>query len=293
MGTEFAEPSDANPDGFYEEMGVWWVHARLFRELGMSNFWRPGRWPWRSTVLAMASGYREEMRAVIAGAADGWKDPGFAVILEAWLPFLPARPKVVVCLRSPQAHTASVSRLYGLVDGEMVDRQWARHYRRLLDVIRDYELDATCVEYDALVEHPEPVERGAWQPDMHVPHSLRRLDPGIDVVDLLDIGVDLLHARVAQRLGPVACVLGRRAPGVRRRSGQRSRAAAERQHFVVQAKVSLRDGVPEPPQRRVHVLGSQRASHELRQVSHYRLRVLHQRIVLHAGGRQLVVADYV
>ena len=157
MGTEFAEPSDANPDGFYEDMGVWWVHARLFRELGMSSFWRPGRWPWRSTVLAMAAGYRKEMRAVITGATDGWKDPGFALILEAWLPFLPARPKLVVCLRSPQAHTASVSHLYGLVDREMVDRQWVRSYRRLLDVIRDYELEATCVEYDALVEHPEPV----------------------------------------------------------------------------------------------------------------------------------------
>ena len=157
MGTEFAEPSDANQDGFYEDMGVWWVHARLFTELGMSNFWRPGRWPWRSTVLAMAAGYQEEMRAAIASATGGWKSPSFAVILEAWLPFLPARPKVVVCLRSPQAHTASVSRLYGLVDGEMVDRQWARHYHRLLDVIRDYELEATCVEYDALVEHPEPV----------------------------------------------------------------------------------------------------------------------------------------
>jgi hypothetical protein len=157
MGRELGEPSDANPDGFYEDMDVWWLHERLLTELGMSNFWRPGRWPWRSTVLAMASGYREEMRALIAGATDGWKDPRFAVILEAWLALLPARPKVVVCLRSPQAHTASVSRLYGLVDREMVDRQWARHYRRLLDVIRDYELEATCVEYDALVEHPEPV----------------------------------------------------------------------------------------------------------------------------------------
>ena len=68
MGTEFAKQSDANPDGFYEDMGIWWLHERLLTELGMLNLRYPGRWPWRSTVLAVAASTREEMRALIAAA---------------------------------------------------------------------------------------------------------------------------------------------------------------------------------------------------------------------------------
>ncbi|OGO49736.1 MAG: hypothetical protein A2148_09850 [Chloroflexi bacterium RBG_16_68_14] len=155
MGNELGAPTEHNPDGFYEDMGVWWLHERLLAELGMSGIWRLERWPWRSTVLAAAARYREEMQALIARAADGWKDPRFAITLEAWLPLLPVRPKVVVCLRSPRAYADSAIRIFGLVDPQAMERQWARHYRRLLDVIRDYELDATCVDYNALVERPE------------------------------------------------------------------------------------------------------------------------------------------
>jgi hypothetical protein len=155
MGDELGQASEINPDGFYEDMGVWWLHERLYAELGMATMWRLERWPWRSTVLAVAAKYRAEMAALYAKARDGWKDPRFALTLEAWLPVLPARPKVVVCLRSPHAYVDSVTRVFGLVDPRALERQWAGRYRRLLDVIRDYRLEATCVEYNALVERPE------------------------------------------------------------------------------------------------------------------------------------------
>ncbi len=155
MGGELGEASEYNPEGFYEDMGVWWLHEQLLTELGMSSVWDPERWPWRSTVLAVARNYRPQMETLVAGAGDGWKDPRFAVTLEAWLPLLPARPKLVICLRSPAAFADSAVRIFGLVDRAAMERQWAKHYRRLLDVIRDYRLEATCVDYDELIEHPK------------------------------------------------------------------------------------------------------------------------------------------
>lgn len=155
MGQRFVEPSEVNPDGFYEDWDVLLLNEQLMRDAGMLQRWQPERWPRRATMLAAARRYRGDMTALVAQAGDGWKDPRFSITLEAWLPLLPSKPKVIVCLRSPEAFAESVVRVYGLVDRAAAERQWARHYRRLLDVIRGYGLEATCLEYDALVERPE------------------------------------------------------------------------------------------------------------------------------------------
>jgi len=155
IGRNLAPASDVNAEGFYEDLDVVLLHERMLTELGMAGMWQSQRWPWRSTVRAVAQRYRADMAALIAGAADGWKDPRFSITLEAWLPLLPLRPKVIICLRSPEAYVESVMRVYGLIDRRAVERQWARHYRRLLDVIRDYRLEAICIEYDTLVERTE------------------------------------------------------------------------------------------------------------------------------------------
>ncbi len=155
LGSDLAEASEVNPYGFYEDWGALWLNERLLRDAGMGDRSRPERWPSRATVLAAARRYRDEMAALVADGADGWKDPRFSITLEAWLPLLPSRPKVVVCLRSPRAYAESVVRVYGLVDYAAAERQWARHYRRLLDVISHARLEAICIEYDALIERPE------------------------------------------------------------------------------------------------------------------------------------------
>jgi hypothetical protein len=95
----------------------------------------------------------------IASTATGWKDPQLALTLEAWLPHLPARPRIVVCLRSPEDYLRSVTRVWGLVDRETTLDRWAKRQRRLLDVIRDYQLEATCIEYERLVREPEATVR--------------------------------------------------------------------------------------------------------------------------------------
>ncbi|MGB2695371.1 MAG: sulfotransferase [Dehalococcoidia bacterium] len=157
MGTDFHPASDFNPVGFYEEMEIRLLNEQMLTELGMANFWRPTRWPSRSTVLAIARGYRDKMRSAVSRATEGWKDPLFAVTLEAWLSHLPSAPQIVLCLRSPDSFADSTARRYGLVERDASRQRWAQQYRRLLNVIRDYELDVTCVEYDELIERPEPV----------------------------------------------------------------------------------------------------------------------------------------
>jgi len=153
MGHEMAAASEVNPEGFYEDLNVVALNERILTEVGMNEPWRPERWPSRQAVLNAGTAYREEMATLAHESVSGWKDPRFAITLEAWLPALPLPPKVIVCLRSPQAYADSATRIYGLIKPARAMREWARHYRRLLAVIRRYKLDATCLEYDALVEH--------------------------------------------------------------------------------------------------------------------------------------------
>ncbi len=158
MGTEFdpaAKLSEFNAVGYYEDIHVRDVNQRIEATLGLADTHASQRWPWRSAALAVAERYRDEMVTLVTRPVGGWKDPRFCVTLEAWLPILPRRPKVVVCLRSPEAYLHSVTRIVGLVRREMVEWWWANNLRRALDVIRDYHLDATCVEYDELVQQPE------------------------------------------------------------------------------------------------------------------------------------------
>jgi uncharacterized protein with PIN domain len=157
MGSSLAPPTEVNPEGFYEDLDVVALNERLLADLGMSDPWRPERWATRAEVLAAAHPYRAEMSTLAKRPVDGWKDPRFAIALEAWLPALLAPPKIVVCLRSTQAYARSVTAIYGLVKPERAVREWSRHYRRLLAVIRAHKLPATCIEYDALIEQPEDV----------------------------------------------------------------------------------------------------------------------------------------
>ncbi|MGB2695372.1 MAG: hypothetical protein WBD55_09325 [Dehalococcoidia bacterium] len=152
MGENFGPPTEHNPVGFYEELPVCDLNDRIMKECGID---RLERWPSRATVLAIGTQYAATMRALAANeAVGGWKDPRFGATLEAWLQQLRSAPKVVLCLRSPEAFVRSVTRVYGLVEREAVEQRWANLHRRLLDVIRDYRLDAICIEYERLMAHP-------------------------------------------------------------------------------------------------------------------------------------------
>jgi hypothetical protein len=152
MGEHFGDPTVENETGFYEELPVCDLNDEIMAECGIAGL---RRYPMRTTVLAVAHRFREQMRALAETDVAGWKDPRLSVTLEAWLPHLPGPPKLIICLRSPEAFLHSVSQIFGLVDRDLVERRWSNELRRLLDVVRDYELEATCVEYDSLVTQPE------------------------------------------------------------------------------------------------------------------------------------------
>ncbi len=158
MGDHFRTPTQENPTGFYEELPVCDLNDHIMARCGMAGL---RLWPWRSTVLAVAERHSALMDGLIPDeSVAGWKDPRFSVTLEAWLPHLPRRPKVIVCLRGSEAFFHSAAQIFGLMRRDLVERWWANELRRLLAVVRDYRLDAICIEYDDLVLSPEEtVER--------------------------------------------------------------------------------------------------------------------------------------
>lgn len=160
MGRDLHEPTEFNPAGYFEDRWVTDVNDRILAGAGLVGFFGYAS---RAHVLAAAEPYRDEMARLVGEAGGGWKDPRFCWTLEAWLPELAAPPRLVVCLRSPRAVVDSAVRHYGQTSvyaRRHVAFQWSRQYLRLLEVIRDYALEALCVEYDALVAEPEAtVER--------------------------------------------------------------------------------------------------------------------------------------
>lgn len=200
MGRDLIGPTEFNAEGYYEERAVVALNDELLAEVGLRPSRRllprlyrrlrralgatevpAPRWSAvsRAQVLAAARKHSSRMKQLVAGLppGGGWKDPRFSVTLEAWLPHLPEKPRLIVCLRSPAAVTASVLRIYGLIDteaagdpaspqyrkllrylervSETTEERWSMQYRWLLEFIRDFELEATCVEYDALIRDPE------------------------------------------------------------------------------------------------------------------------------------------
>jgi hypothetical protein len=157
MGTEFAPANEYNPVGYYEDVPARDLNERVMADCEMDGL---DHWPERTDVLRAAEPYRDEMGRIASTGVAGWKDPRFCVTLEAWLPVLSAPPRIVVCLRSPKAFVRSAVSIFGLVTDESLERWWANHLERVLEVIREYRLAATSVVYENLVMRPDAtVER--------------------------------------------------------------------------------------------------------------------------------------
>jgi hypothetical protein len=155
MGASFADASEFNALGFYEDLDAAWTNEGIMASVGAVDLLLKQKPPWRSLILASGEQHADEMRRVFAQDSPGWKHPLFSYTLEAWMRVLHRRPKVVVCLRGPEAYLHSAVAIYGLVDRAMTERAWAAYLERVLAVIRDYRLEALCIEYDRLVADPE------------------------------------------------------------------------------------------------------------------------------------------
>ena len=178
MGADLLGPDPfTNPLGFYQERPLAALNESIASRCGLypspglalrvKRKWRritnatprpprQARPPSRSDFLAAAAPYRQAMQDLASEVPvpGGWKDPWFCWTLEAWLPYFARKPRLVVCLRSPQAAARSAMDNFGVTGSDWEQwhvQQWERMYERLLEVIEEFELEATCVEYDELI----------------------------------------------------------------------------------------------------------------------------------------------
>lgn len=149
-GHDLIEADESNAEGYFEERAVVRMNDAILRESGLLQWFGSAA---RETIRAAAAAHLEEMRALAADATPVWKDPRFSWTLEPWLDVFAEPPRIIVCLRSPAEVVASTLRYYGLEGDEptrAVEHTWRSEYERLLEVIRDYRLEATSVEFAAL-----------------------------------------------------------------------------------------------------------------------------------------------
>lgn len=178
VGRDLIPADEHNAEGYYEERQLVAVNEAILAAAGLHEWFATAG---RDQLLSVAHGFAAEMLELAADATPAWKDPRFCWTLEAWLEVLPARPRIIVCLRSPAEVVASTMRYYGLA-GDEARRAgvhvWRVQGERLLEVIEAYDLDALAVEYSSLIAEPEaavaPIARFAG----------RRLDPGFIRQDL-------------------------------------------------------------------------------------------------------------
>jgi hypothetical protein len=157
VGKDLVEPDEHNAEGYFEERALIEVNQRVLEAAGLLELFGTAT---REEVLAPAERYHDRMRALAADATPAWKDPRFSWTLEPWLSVLPQRPRIIVCIRNPAEVVASTVQYYGFLglDGEgAVEHLWRVQYERLIEVIADHALDATCVEYAALHRDPASV----------------------------------------------------------------------------------------------------------------------------------------
>jgi hypothetical protein len=150
VGRDLVPADESNAEGYFEERPLIEINDHILKDAGMDRWFTVAS---RAELLAAAHARGDEMRALAAAATPAWKDPRFCWTLEAWMELLPARPRVIVCLRSPAEVVASTLRYYGQVSDEArrhVEHRWRSEYERLLEIIEEFGLDATSVEFSEL-----------------------------------------------------------------------------------------------------------------------------------------------
>ena len=178
MGRDLLGPAPFdNPLGFYQERTVVALNESIASGCGLYpaqslalrviSKWkritnskprppRRARTASRPDVLAAAARYQQAMQDLASEVPTpgGWKDPWFCWTLEAWLPCLARKPRLVICLRGPQAVAHSAMDVFGVTGSDWEQwhvQSWKSMYERLLEVIEEFELEATCVDYDELL----------------------------------------------------------------------------------------------------------------------------------------------
>jgi hypothetical protein len=155
VGNDLIEPDEHNAEGYFEERMVIMINDAILKAAGVGEWFTTAT---RTQICDAAVEYAAYMQDQVKVATPAWKDPRFSWTLEPWLDVLPEPPRIIVCLRSPAEVVASTLKYYAQAgeDAEnAVKHVWRTQYERLLEIIGEYGLDATCIEYAALHADPE------------------------------------------------------------------------------------------------------------------------------------------
>lgn len=154
VGNDLIEPDEHNAEGYFEERALVAINDAILEVAGVGAWFSTAT---REEILSAASSQLEAMQDLATTATPVWKDPRLCWTLEPWLAVLPEPPRIIVCLRSPAEVVASTLTFYMLGGDEAeaaVLHVWRTQYERLLEVIGEYGLDATTVQFGRLQSDP-------------------------------------------------------------------------------------------------------------------------------------------
>lgn len=166
LGRDLLPADDANPRGYWEDLGFCELHRRILQECTPEG---PGHadWGWSEAGTADASrfaAYRDRALALVAGRGGkpgpwGWKEPRTTLFLDFWDDLLD-EAKYVLVYRFPWEVADSMQRLGAEVflgNPLYAYRIWEAYNRRLLDFHRRHRERSVLVSTNALVERPERI----------------------------------------------------------------------------------------------------------------------------------------
>lgn len=158
--------TEDNPEGYFENRGMWRLHDALLARLG--GAWdRPPLLRWADiaeepAARALAQDARVLLHYLAAGSAAagghwGWKDPRSSLVMDFWKTLVsPATTRLVLCVRNPKEVVASLSKR-----GDEVEHPylvWRAYYRALM--VDTAEFETLWLHYDSFFENTEAmVER--------------------------------------------------------------------------------------------------------------------------------------
>jgi hypothetical protein len=155
VGHDLIEADESNAEGYFEERSVIVINDHILEDAGMRDWFTAAS---RDDLLKAAVEQERDMRMMIRAATPAWKDPRFCWTLEAWMELMYTKPRLVVCLRSPSEVVASTLKYYGQVSEEAVrhvEHRWLSEYGRLLEIVDEFGLEATSIEFEALHRDPQ------------------------------------------------------------------------------------------------------------------------------------------
>jgi GT2 family glycosyltransferase len=228
-GRDLYEPSEENPDGYWEHLRFVELNDEILARLG-GGWERPPEVPRRFRDDERLEGLDERSKELVREFRGrepwAWKDPRNSLTIGLWREVV-RDPAVVVCVRSPLEVTLSLRRR-AMFSYSIALELWETYYRRLLEATEKGRRIVTA--YETYFDRPRPELRRLFE-FCGVEATRATLDQASAAVnaDLRHSRFtvqDLLDAEIAPEIVELYLDL-RREAGLRDPARRRPRAAPE------------------------------------------------------------------